>query len=184
VAILLPYFPNGFGQNSCYRFMLDQWLEKKIDTWNYDELLENHHQVDVDNVINEGFLVKKRDLKNIDGWLLKLAFRELGTTAHYILGNVQTQIEGYQEFRSATRYPQTARCSPGRMRNLLVFLVNFNLIQVITEPNSGGTYITAEGRAEIDDELNRVYMMSDDLDTRLSYSFDLDEHLAELARYR
>jgi hypothetical protein len=173
MAFHFSLYPTGLGNNKCYLFIMEAFTQDQLESWNVYSLYKDFGKDEVEILINLGFLIKERNQQ------VSLPFNLLGSPANIILEFVTREIYSFTEL--LVKLPKHMKISSKRLRNYLLFLTNFNLIQIFPWPNSGITCVAVDGQDHMEKLLDYGFCLSDKLETQYIYQADPCEGTEELA---
>lgn len=120
--------------NKCYRFILDDYLATKNDTWVLADLYNQFEIMPVDALIEEEIIIV------IQKEFVQLAFNVEDKETNRLLMHLSRGIHHWAELEIALS--DVRRCSSTRLRNLISHLRNFNLVELINLPASSTCIIS------------------------------------------
>jgi hypothetical protein len=172
MATRFPLYPYNLGKNPAYLYLMEEYYSDSIVQWEIDSLYKQFGKADVNAIIDYGFLIKQRNYR------VSLAFVVLGTNANLIRDFANSEFRTIREL--LILLPKHTKYSSLILRNLIAFLINFNLIQSFTLPASGQTFFVKEGEERFEKEMDWIYCLSDRLDPHFLYQIDEDGSAEEL----
>src|ERR1019366_5004462 len=128
MAVNIPLYPFKLGNNDCYCYLMEQFTKDRISSWDIDDLINLFGKISTNEVISKGVVLRDRNNK------VKLAFLKNGTITNLTVKHVTKEIHTFHELRN--KFPKHSKCSSGKMKNLLSFLINFELVQFMILPAS------------------------------------------------
>jgi hypothetical protein len=172
MAVHLNLYPYDCGANPCYLFLLDSFTQDGLTQWPRQYLIESFGKVHIDALIDYQFLKEQRNQ------MLGLGFNFPGSTLDIIIEILRSEICSFTEL--LLYIPKHIKCSSNRLRNFLIFLINFNIAQVYPCPNSGMTWCCAADVPELEKDLDWIYQLSDDFELKYVYPLDTFEGAEDL----
>lgn len=186
MSVNLRLYPYTLGDNECYLFMQDDFTATGNNIWNYEELLQEFGKVAVDEIFKNKFIIKQRQ-ENV-----KMAFAVSGTDAELIVRYVSREIFAFQELIS--KFPKSYGLTSQVVRNYLIHLTNFGIIQTFTLPASAITCIALEESEEakrvkqvsqsLMDRIDRIYDRCKPIEERFLFTSLGDESAKEFRNYQ
>ncbi len=169
MAVHLSLTPAGMNDSLLYEWCIIRF-EKGEDQWDTDYLLQKFHPQEIQSMINRGYLVKVRNEH------LKLGFRVIGTLSFNVTKFADRSMLYFSELLS--KLPKNARCSGNKLRDCLIFLMNFGQIQTFTLPVWAITCIAADDQ-KFEPSLDRLYTWGQHVESKYLYRVDVNEGLNE-----
>lgn len=168
LAIHLSLVPAGFNTSQLYGWTVTQY-ENGIDSWELQYLLQKFDAEEIQNMLNRGYLVKIRNEH------VKLGFKVIGTLVYNVSKFAAREINCFTEL--LTKLPKNARCSGNKLRECLVFLTNFGIIECFTLPASAITCVVANN--ERSDAVDRLFSWGFYIENKYLYQVNANEGITE-----
>jgi hypothetical protein len=166
-------FAKELGTNDCYLEMIKGHLEDGIINWNYDNLLYEYGKVSVREILDCGFIgTQKR------GEIATLSFAIPGTVPSLIVKMLSKEICYFQDIHD--RLPQKTQCTISQLRDILVFLLNFEIIQIFPLPASAVTCITINNNEDIELEIDNLFKFSDRVEREYLFHVGSEDEVREM----
>jgi hypothetical protein len=172
MAIHLPLYPSTMGSNPVYLKLMDDWTLDSVERWSEYDLRRRYTRGMIEHLIDEQIVKRDRNES------LRLMFRIPGTPPSLILTFLSEEMRTFQELQQM--FPRVSRCSPNKLKNLLIYLHNFHQIQYLTLPATTLTLIALEGPEWSEQQINDIYESdSRGIEPRFFYHEDLTDDTAK-----
>lgn len=173
MAVRLPLYPFHLGNNVCYLYICEDAEKTGVDTWNYGELIRKFGSDNVKQLVTLGILIKQRHE------YVRLSFKVMGQTPYEVKKILEKEICHFTEV--LTKLPRQTKVSSNRLKNWLVFLENFSLIQLFPEPMSGVTCIVSDC-GKFEDDISEIYSTTNYMEPAFIYQSDVEDGVFELTK--
>lgn len=175
MAMHVGLFAGDLGTNDCYLDLIEIYLQDGITNWNYDNLLYEYGRVSVREIMDFGFLgTQKR------GEVASLTFAIPGTIPALLVKMLSKEICFFDDIFN--RLPKKTQCTVSQLRDILVFLLNFELIQIFPLPASAVTCITINNDERIEKEIDHMFQFSDRIEREYLFHVGSEDEVREMNR--
>lgn len=166
MAILFGERPSELGNNTAYEHLMKDFQADHIYQWNEQFLIHKFGKYQVGKLKSNG-IVSQGYGPNSEN--LILSFKVLGSNAEIVLDLLSKKLYSFKMLQEKVPGGVSAN---GRLKDLIIFLIDFEQAFYFIDPTQATTYIVREGYYEAD--IDAIYKWSLHLEERFRYQVEND----------